>query len=85
MPAADARARDRRVSTVSKVTMYYVTAVAIPKVNPTHPEGVDLSALPRVDMGKFFARAHAEAHLATIRNPSAFYDLRVETREEAAQ
>ena len=57
--------------------VYYVTAVALVSGSPKIPDH-------RVDMAKFFERAHADAHAEALRSP-AFYDIRVEERVEATR
>jgi len=59
-------------------TMYYVTAVAVPKGTSDYEA---LSRRARTDMAKYFTRKDAERHLDGLRGP-AFYDLRVEERPE---
>ena len=59
------------------MVVYYVTAIALESGATKMPDH-------RVDMAKFFERAHAEAHAKTLR-PPAFYDTLVEERVEATR
>jgi len=56
------------------MTLYYVTAFAIPRGATEMPKY-------RTDMGKFFERAPAEQHAEQLRGPW-FAEVRVEAREE---
>jgi hypothetical protein len=54
-----------------KIVVHYVTA--------THPS----SGTPRTDLGKFFARAHADEHAKTL--DRSWVDVRIEAREETRE
>lgn len=55
-------------------TMFYVTGIGLLAGRTELPE-------QRTDFGKFFTRADAEMHLATLRRPG-YVELRVEERED---
>lgn len=81
-----------------KANVYYVSAVLLPrKIDASlavqsvldvvkHVRDASGALVPmRTDLGKFYDRAHADTHLESLRDPKAFYELRVDEREEEVE